>query len=310
MGILALIAIVPLGMYINAFRGGLSEIHSVWGAFGSFFGGVVSPIVSVLAFTGLLYSMEQTKKQFSDQIDESTFFSLLNFHVSKIEQLSDGEHKGYELFKHLSLKFNEIYKEHCLKIAHSEIINNTSNLPHFAYDFLAMKISNIRSELDGTHKEICEKYFQLSSDKHEVLKCIIDTDSSKDDRERIFVIGDTWVRQLNSSERIKVFNEIYNDFYHEYGHIVGHYFRNIHYLMKHFDESDHSFKYSKIFRAQLSRFELTLMFYNMTSKFSSTEFNDLVSKYNILNGLYEFDLCYEPESDTFKHDLKELSNLN
>ena len=310
MGILVLLAIVPLGMYLNAFRGGLSEVHSAWGAFGSFFGGVVSPIVSVLAFIGLLYSMDQTKKQFSEQIDESTFFSLLNFHVSKIEQLSDGEHKGYELFKYLSLKFNEIYKDNCLKIARTEIINNTSNLPGFAYDFLGPKISSLRSDFDGTNKEISEKYFQLSSDKYELLKCIYNTNSSEDDSKRIFAIGDTTVRKLNSSQRINKLKEIYNDFYHEYGHIVGHYFRNIHYLMKHFDESEHSIKYSKIFRAQLSRFELTLMFYNMTSEFSSVEFNDLIAKYNILNGLYEFDLCYQPESDSFKHDLKLLSNMS
>lgn len=99
---------------------------------------------------------------------------------------------------------------------------------------------------------------------------------------------------------------IYN-FYHDYGHILGHYFRNLYYTLQLADASDKNDSYANILRAQLSRYELNLLFYNALSKYGSTKFNTLLVKYNILNGLYNWDVCYKPEPDDLKKDLALLN---
>ncbi|MCC4791186.1 putative phage abortive infection protein [Vibrio splendidus] len=308
--ILIFTAILPIGLYLFKFNDGLSNLHSEWGEFGSFFGGVVSPIISILAFIGLLYSMDETKKQFSEQRDESAFYSLLNFHSSKVEQLTNHELKGYELFKYLSMKYDVLYDEYCFNLAKKKIINNTSELPYFSYDFLSEKIKENYPYVKGSGIELAENYFNLSEDKHELLKGLIDASISDEDKSRVSVIGDTIVRKFSSEQRLVCLKEIYDEFYHDYGYLVGHYFRNINYILEHVDKSFNKENYSKIFRAQLSRYELTLLYYNMTSSYSSDSFNKLINRYNILNGIYQYDICYQPEVEVLENDLKVLHKVS
>lgn len=65
-----LIAAIPLSLYFSIFHSTLATEHSRWGEFGSFIGGVISPSVSVLAFIGLLYSIEVTIKKFTSENDD------------------------------------------------------------------------------------------------------------------------------------------------------------------------------------------------------------------------------------------------
>ena len=45
--------------------------------------------------------------------------------------------------------------------------------------------------------------------------------------------------------------------------------------------------------AQLSRYELAALFYNVMGRYSSSEFNKYVIEYDLLNGLYSMDLFYQ-----------------
>ncbi len=61
----------------------------------------------------------------------------------------------------------------------------------------------------------------------------------------------------------------YTDFFEHNEHNLGHYFRNLHRIYKFIDESNSSKKsdYAGIIRAQLSSFELLLIFYNGKTKY-------------------------------------------
>ena len=89
-----LIAAIPMSLYFSIFHYALTTEHSKWGEFGSFVGGVISPSVSVLAFIGLLYSIEVTKKEFNSQSDDKQSRFYLDYCVMAYEEarklLSDG----------------------------------------------------------------------------------------------------------------------------------------------------------------------------------------------------------------------------
>ncbi|RBP79680.1 putative phage abortive infection protein [Shewanella putrefaciens] len=306
----SILAVGILLLYVSEFHGGLSESHSVWGEFGSFFGGVLSPIVSILAFIGLLYSMEQTKTQFKQQSEESSFYSLLNFHHSKVSQTIYNDAVGFDAFKAISGEFFKYYEKRCFTMARKQIQENPEELPDFAYYFLSEVIKERSPSVRGTGKRLVSYYFGLSEDKNELFKGLFDANISDDDNSKIVAIGDTLIRQLSPEERVKIIGSIYNDFYHEYGHRLGHYFRNLYYTLEVADSSNNQEVYAKILRAQLSRYELNLLFYNALSEYSSMKFNKLLVKYGMLNGLYNLDVCYQPEPDDLNKDLALLVNRN
>jgi len=92
---------------LDNFLAKLSNDPATWGTFGDYLGGTLNPIISFLAFIGLLYTihqqaqemkatrdeLERTAEQQSRQSKifnlrqfESTFFSLLNQHNKIIEK--------------------------------------------------------------------------------------------------------------------------------------------------------------------------------------------------------------------------------
>ncbi len=310
---LFILTIIPIILYFYTFHYNLSTNHSRWAEFGSFFGGVIGPLISVSALLGLIVSIEQTRQHFSIQRNESTFFSLLNFHILKIEQLTYKENKGYDIFIKLSDEFKAIYREQCVCYAIKNIEEKTKELPFFAYGFLSDKIKERYGYSHHESKNIVVEYFTQGSDKHELLKGIIDISPfgmSREDKDMLAEIGDTIVRQADVHYRMEKLKEIYDIFYHDYGHIIGHYMRSVYYILENINGSHDCINYSKIFRAQLSRFELTMLYYNMTSRFSSNKFNQLLINYNMLNGVYENDICYTPDIESLNNDILHTLKLN
>ena len=50
-------SLVIVGLYFFKFHGELSNQHDVWGQFGSFWGGTLNPLLSLIAFLALLYTI-------------------------------------------------------------------------------------------------------------------------------------------------------------------------------------------------------------------------------------------------------------
>ncbi|EMI4304099.1 putative phage abortive infection protein [Vibrio vulnificus] len=83
-------------------------------------------------------------------------------------------------------------------------------------------------------------------------------------------------------------NGHYLKFHRVYGHMVGHYFRNVYQILKYVDKStveDKKF-YSNLLRAQLSDYELGLLFYNCISDLGNSKFKVLVGKYSFFEHLH------------------------
>ena len=90
------------------------------------------------------------------------------------------------------------------------------------------------------------------------------------------------------------------DFYEDHQSEIGHYFRGLYHIVKLIDQSDVDNKrlYSNLVRAQLSSFELTLLFYNGLSELGEEKFKPLVERYALLKNLPK-SLLINPEHAGF-----------
>jgi hypothetical protein len=312
--IFCFIGVFSIGFYFYKFSGGLSLNHTRWGEFGSFIGGILSPIVGILAFIGLFYNLELTKKQFKKENEDNTFFNMIDLHNKKVESTSfiddTTEIKSFHAFKEYTLEYNKMYDLEFSRIARREIASNYKDLSPNAYMFIWEKFHlyfNEKEYYSLDNKKIISFFEKRSVDDNlENIKAVIGTEESINsaDYDKMVTIGLGVMYDYPSLKRVETAQRVHDFFYEKYGHVLGHYFRNIHYMLDFIDNSKESVRYSKVFRAQLSRYELTLIYYNALSSMSSVSTVELLLKYDILNGLYSPDISYSPDIKMIKEDLE------
>ncbi|EEL6231334.1 hypothetical protein LOA39_004435, partial [Salmonella enterica] len=122
---------LSLVLYLWEFNSGLSNNHTKWGEFGSYFGGITDPLISVMAFIGLLKSISLTKSQFEIQSQESTFFNLLNFHTNKVDKIYSERSDKADAFKCLCEEYGGKYNYYCISVALNSIVDKPDELPDF-----------------------------------------------------------------------------------------------------------------------------------------------------------------------------------
>lgn len=312
----SIFGLTPLALYFYHFYGGISIYHTSWAEFGTFYGGVLGPAAAVLAFIALLWNLEVTMKQFKRQSEENQFFNLLELHNNKVKGITyngirNTHYTGFEAFKKYVEEFNNLYDTNAILVARNEMSKNTRNLTYNAYDFLWEKLSHFLHDNDKVYggdnqkKDKIISFFENSTDRWELQKGLIGTDDhlSMEDRDKLIAIGHVIIEDSKPKFRVEIIQYVNDLFYQNYGHMLGHYFRNIYYILKFIDESEKSIEYSKLFCAQLSRYELTSLYYNALGNLSSTEFIELLIKYDIFNGIYSSDLCYFADREKIKTDL-------
>ena len=92
------------------------------------------------------------------------------------------------------------------------------------------------------------------------------------------------VVQFQGDSELERINKTYLAFYEEHQSEFGHYFRSMYNIVKLVDNSPVEDKrfYTNLIRAQLSSFELALLFYNSLSEMGSDKFKPLIEKYSLL----------------------------
>lgn len=99
---------------------------------------------------------------------------------------------------------------------------------------------------------------------------------------------------------------VYTEFYEKRQSMLGHYFRNLYHIVKFVDNANIKNKkeYTNILRAQLSKYELLLLYFNCLSRNGSEKFKPLVEKYSLLKNIsadnellsYDCDSLYSPKA--------------
>lgn len=97
---------------------------------------------------------------------------------------------------------------------------------------------------------------------------------------------------LGAEDQLKEVQKAYSLFYQQREHDVSHYFRHLYHVVKFVDQSgiDDKQKYVNFVRAQLSSYELLLLFYNCLSNYGFEKFKPLIEKYVLLHTMSANDL--------------------
>ena len=303
--IIAVCLIYPLYLYRQTFPY-VSNSHSNWGEFGSFLSGTLGSAFSLFAFLGLLVSIKNTDKQFIRQSQENSFFTLLGLHTSKVQNITIDGKNGHDAFQYLNRQTKQVYIFGSVayvrdKLAKSEIINFQDSI----IDYLIKRKKLESDEL--SNREILSAYIENTENAEEELRGLLNEamspvnyDTSFSDACIIFLENET------SSQRIGFLGEVFDRTYDKYGYLIDHYFKNIYYTLKYIDSSDNLLHFANVFKAQLSRYEITMLYYYLASSFCDQDLKALVKKYGLLSDIYEPDLCYSMKLTLLKQDIEYL----
>lgn len=298
---------LSLFFYLLRFHSGFSNNHTTWGEFGSYFGGVTGPLISIMAFIGLLKSISLTKKQFETQSQESTFFNLLNLHDRKVDKVNSSNTSEGDSFKYLCEMYSQKYDSVCKTVALNAIVNTPHALPDYTYYNYVTNLMGLRKDfnIEKIKEHLIEfvNQFETKREVDNVIQMKIHgmVDKSVD---VLVETGRDLIRQMSVSERVLYLSKAYESFYDEYGHISGSYIRNVYYVLLHSKKCFKGLQYANVFRAQLSRYEISLIYLNMLSPLCQPKFLSLIKDFDILNGLYLSDLYHNPSEDMYREEVE------
>lgn len=117
----------------------------------------------------------------------------------------------------------------------------------------------------------------------------------------------------NNTDTLELVERSYQDFFHQKQSSVGHYFRNLYTIIKFVDSNkillEDKKHYTNIVRAQLSSYELALLFYNCLSRVGIDKFKPLIEKYEILENM-NFELLTSPSEQIPLYDIEAYGDIN
>jgi len=305
--IFALLSSYMIYIYFDVFHDGYSDDFNKWGAFGSYF----ASITGLFAFLGVLYTVKQSNEQVKANEERGLFFKMLELYQKQADSISYGNVIGVNAFENYVKVINDklvmiiIYKDIISKyqldlIKFDGIDKTTGYYLKFLRDYFPNEKITPESNFDILINTL------KSNIDYNIIRIPDDFDNNSD---YYFAFADIFDSVKNvdlQCFRLENMKEVGDSLYKENDQYLGQYFRNVYYLMEVLYNFKDSRDYSKIFRAQLSRYELTLLLYNSVSSQSSPETVKYLSKFEIFNNISSVDVYlyqYEDSVNEFIEDL-------
>lgn len=165
---------------------------------------------------------------------------------------------------------------------------------------MSRQSTQFESQAKALDKQVFENtFFQLLGFNNQIINSAsIDVKVALPDHELVYVYGNGrgafkslygYLVKLLKAYQYTEHSLTYTRFHSDFGDTLGHYFRNIYQILKLIDASSFSAQekkeYSNILRAQLSKYELGILFYNCISPLGSEKFKPLLEKYEFFEHL-------------------------
>ena len=291
----AIFTLILILVYVYRFHHGLSYNHNDFADFGSYLGS----ITGLLAFIGVLYTIKDS--QINRQIDNerSTFYNLLGLYQHQVDTNKYTEHQiektGIEAFKAYAHEARSLFYAyviyHFIKDGEKfpSELTQVSKLDEQAFLEIYTKFGvHSTTELNVLLKSRDPKYYYdtiyeikgiiMSSKIHEMYRIIVASICN-----RICI-------EKRYQQLYKFIRNVGDYLYGQYGQYLGLYHRNIYYLLDSIQNFKYPNDYSKIFRAQLSSDELTVILFNSMSSQSTLKTISLLKKFDIFNNIIALEL--------------------
>jgi len=316
--IFALLSSYMIYVYFDAFHDGYSDDFNKWGAFGSYF----ASITGLFAFLGVLYTVKQSNEQAKANEDRGIFFTMLDLYQKKADAVTYKKETGINVFKKIIL---EMTNRIIIYSIYNEILTNDNF--DFSSDPIIYELELKIAESMGTPP--INRTFELTINEKEIIinkmkdsiRFQLEYNELKEPTiyinnfEYYFTFSLDLMKFENSKGVLDVYNyklmrKIADITYKENEQYLGQYFRNIYYLMDMISKFKEKEKYSKIFRAQLSKSELILLLYNAVSSQSSHRTVKLLIENDIFNNIESRDvILYDMQRSLRNIDIKNFISL-
>lgn len=299
---------VLLGLYFFVFHGALSNESQEWANFGAYFSG----ICALMAFLGVLISIQTSRRQFDSENRRDIFFQMIELHNTKMLNINFESKYGAAAFKAYTDIANQYYLNSLFailfrKIKNIQDFNDIDSLgkrlnSNFEFSkrlseiFVDLGINNITEQLPLSDLLHYPKFINHKIDDIEYLIITI--------REKYQPTFDEQFLALSTASDL-----IYNNF----GHILGHYFRNLFYSMLVIDSLESSNRqeidYRKVFRAQISRYEIALNLFNAIGSRSSLKMVELLEHFELFKDIYKKDFIFFENNNSTQSVQSAVSEL-
>ncbi len=303
LGIVALI-VVPYIWGILVFPEWVPSVADR-GQWGDSFG-IVTSLFTVLAFIGVIWTIRQSNKQHREQL------------ASQQEELRL-QRKELELQREELKHTREEIKGQKEQLA---VQNETLRHQNFESSFFQLlglynDIVGAMERSDGSHKILKRDCFRFMVRKFDP---IYNSKQESNDLPAGALEGswegllETGADTANDTKQLILerIDNRYEKFLTEHQWFVGHYFRHLYNAIKFVNEKDflsgdEKCSYVNLIRAQLSSYELALLFYNCLSQ-RGKNFKCLVVKYALLKDMDFELLLYDAHKKLYKNDAYDESD--
>lgn len=290
--------------YRKTFSGDASTDSSDWGNFGSYLGA----ITGLLAFAGAIYAIMNSNKQARLAEERGSFFKMLDLYQKQVVAVNYSNKNGIEAFY---LYDKDVNMKITMYIIYNKIVTTSDKYLYFhlySDDYKSVIKNYNISEDGGVNNNHIDSIRRDISFK----KIVVPTNFDSKEGRRYYILSEKIVKDYENesifyNSAYNTMREVADSVYIDFGYFLGQYYRNIYYLLTMIFESSEGERYSKIFRAQLSRYELVLLLYNAVSSQSSIETVTLLRKYDIFNNIIAEDI-FLFENSGFKINIKDFIN--
>lgn len=291
------VIIFILVFYFIQTQGEFADKQTDWGEFGSLLGA----LTGLIAFVGVLFTLRQNKQQFLNSEDRSVFFELLRIFISyrdalrvkRVDWVYDEKQYEWKITSYNEFCTPEkTYRQIYVELYHTFYLEIRRSIPdNFSKEELTKYIIPSKmsreqwmltfSQLDVAINNIYSEYeFKMHGGMNYIYPVHINTyDYLCLNAIKIYF------EQNNFKPIAEACAKAADHCFAPYKNQLGAYFRNAYYILEMAAEFNSPKKYSKIFRAQLSKYELTLLFFNSFSSLSTPKTRDLYLNADLFNNL-------------------------
>lgn len=293
--VLVAIGLVPVVVYFNQFHGPLAAEHGRWGEFGSYLSGVYGSLALII----LTYTTCLTRNQFRRQNEDSVFFKLFESLQNRIQQstikVGDSEFPAHKSLKYIAEKFYFELSAESVEIARMLLCEmpEAVSITHYSKIFKALNgphfLEPLGEDRDAFIADItAQKNF---NERWERLKTYIGSrgEESEKIREALRATGSANFYKIPYRKRQRHYANALQQIMRDHGEFLDGYFRNLLCVVQHTEKASSKDLYVNFINAQLTRYEIVIIFYMIAGGKESIPGTISVNKLGLLNRLQTID---------------------
>ena len=262
--IFIIFALIPIGFYLSVFQLELSPVHSDWGVFGSFVGGVYGS----LGFFAIAYSIYMTTRQFIRQQEDQIFYKAMDSienRVSSFKVLKDSmDVESRSGFKFLVEKLRQDLEKQSVLLARKILCKKPESISDIQYNEIFTSIEPSYQYSDFSYKKKFIDSITLNNDfnnRWERLKHYIGSVSDETEKinKALYKIGSSNFYKVAFPDRLYAYQIAYESMDREFGELLNGYMKCLAFVLSQAENAANKNVYKRYLFSQLTKYELIVI---------------------------------------------------